>query len=78
MKMKEKKIKELIEDWKECKKIMSQPKFISDIIELNVDDIPAKVLKNIEVNYVNAEEGGKKLWDLEKIKNASKVAGPLA
>lgn len=47
-------------------------------MDLNVDEIPARTLKHIETHYVNAEEGGKKLWNLDKIKNASAVAGPLA
>lgn len=47
-------------------------------MELNVDDIDAKVLKKIETDYVDKEEDGKKLWDLKKISNASAVAGPLA
>ena len=60
-------------EWAEVKAAIKNKDFITNVLNFNTDSVTATLRDQLEKNYLNKPE-----WDVGKIMNASKAAGPLA
>ena len=59
-------------DWDKIKKKMNDGTFVSKLKKINLSKIDKKVLEKFKKEYIQTD-----LWDLKKLKRASKAMGPL-
>lgn len=59
-------------EWDEIKKKMNDGTFVSKLKKINLSKIDKKVLEKFKKEYIQTD-----LWDLKKLKRASKAMGPL-
>lgn len=58
--------------WDDIKKKMNDGTFVEKLKKINLSKINKKVLNQFKKEYIQTE-----LWDLKKLKRASKAMGPL-